>query len=151
MSGFTSGMKSSATPEWSTPRDLFDELDAEFHFDLDVASTDENALCEKHYTKDDDGLSNEWTGSVWCNPPYGREIGKWMRKAAESNWGGVTVCLVPARTDTAWWHEWIVGHATEVRFIRGRLKFGGSDSGAPFPSAIVVYDKRPSRYWKVIV
>ena len=88
MSGFTSGMKSSATPEWSTPRDLFDELDAEFHFDLDVASTDENALCEKHYTKDDDGLSNEWTGSVWCNPPYGREIGKWMRKAAESNWGG---------------------------------------------------------------
>ncbi|MBQ1450880.1 MAG: adenine methyltransferase [Eggerthellaceae bacterium] len=150
MSGFTPGMRSSTTPEWSTPRDLFDELDAEFHFDLDVASTDENALCEKHYTKDDDGLSNEWTGSVWCNPPYGREIGKWMRKAAESNWGGVTVCLVPARTDTAWWHEWIVGHATEVRFIRGRLKFGGSESGAPFPSAIVVYDKRPSRYWKVI-
>ena len=93
MSGFTSGMKSSATPEWSTPRDLFDELDAEFHFDLDVASTDENALCEKHYTKDDDGLANEWTGSVWCNPPYGREIGKWMRKAAESNWGGLLFAL----------------------------------------------------------
>lgn len=93
MSGFTSGMKSSATPEWSTPRDLFDELNAEFHFDLDVASTDENALCEKHYTKDDDGLSNEWTGSVWCNPPYGREIGKWMRKAAESNWGGLLFAL----------------------------------------------------------
>ncbi|MBQ1449598.1 MAG: adenine methyltransferase [Eggerthellaceae bacterium] len=151
MSGFTSGMKTSATPEWATPRDLFDELDAEFHFDLDVASTDANALCANHYTKSDDGLSKEWTGRVWCNPPYGREISKWMRKAAESNWGGVTVCLVPARTDTAWWHDWIVGHASEVRFIRGRLKFGGAESGAPFPSAIVIYDKRPNKYWKVDV
>ena len=150
MSGFTSGMRSSTTYEWTTPRDIFDELDAEFHFDLDVASTDENALCEKHYTEKEDGLSQEWAGSVWCNPPYGREIGKWMRKAAQSNEGGVTVCLVPARTDTAWWHDWIVGHATEVRFVRGRLKFGGSDNGAPFPSAVVIYDKRPRRYWSVV-
>lgn len=150
MSGFTSGMKTSLTPEWTTPRDLFDELDAEFNFDLDVASTDENALCERHYTEGDDGLAQQWSGSVWCNPPYGREISKWMRKAAESNRGGVTVCLVPARTDTAWWHDWIVGHATEVRFVRGRLKFGDSGSGAPFPSAIVIYDKRPRRYWKVM-
>ena len=149
MSGFTTGMRSSNTPEWATPRDLFDELDAEFNFDLDVASTDENALCERHYTAADDGLSQPWSGSVWCNPPYGREIGKWMEKAAESNRGGVTVCLVPARTDTRWWHEWIVGKATEIRFIRGRLKFGGSESGAPFPSAIVIFDKRPKGYWSV--
>lgn len=146
---FTSGMRSSATDEWSTPKDLFDELDDEFGFDLDVASNDENALCEKHYTQEDDGLSQEWSGTVWCNPPYGRQIGRWMEKAAKSNRGGVTVCLVPARTDTRWWHDWIVGHATEVRFIRGRLKFGGSDSGAPFPSAVVIYDKREKMYWSV--
>ncbi len=150
MTGFTSGMKSSLTNEWTTPRDLFDELDAEFSFTLDAASTNENALCADHYTERDDGLSKPWAGSVWLNPPYGSEIGKWMKKAAETNRGGVTVCLVPARTDTAWWHEYVVGHATEVRFIRGRLKFGGSQSGAPFPSAVVIYDKRPKRYWSVI-
>ena len=88
MSGFTSGMKSSLSNEWATPRDLFEQLDAEFHFTLDAASTDENALCEKHYTIDDDGLKQEWTGSVWLNPPYGREIGAWMQKAAQSNRGG---------------------------------------------------------------
>lgn len=88
MSGFTSGMKSSLSNEWTTPRELFDELNAEFHFTLDAASTDENALCEQHYTVDDDGLSQEWAGSVWLNPPYGREIGAWMQKAAQSNRGG---------------------------------------------------------------
>ena len=88
MSGFTSGLRSSASSEWTTPRDLFDELDAEFHFDLDAASTDANALCTRHYTKESDGLAQEWRGSVWLNPPYGREIGKWMQKAAESNRGG---------------------------------------------------------------
>lgn len=149
MTRFTEGMRSSLSDEWTTPRDLFDELDAEFHFDLDVASTDLNALCERHYTKDDDGLSQKWYGSVWCNPPYGRAIGAWMEKAATSNSGGVTVCLVPARTDTRWWHAWVVGHATEVRFVRGRLKFGDSGSSAPFPSAVVIYDRRESRYWKV--
>lgn len=149
MSGFTSGMRSSESGEWTTPRDLFDELDAEFHFDLDAASTDENALCARHYTKTQDGLRQPWSGAVWCNPPYGREIGKWVRKAATDNEGGVSVLLVPARTDTAWWHDWIVGHATEVRFIRGRLRFGDSKASAPFPSAVVVYDKRPTRYWAV--
>ena len=82
--------------------------------------------------------------SLW---PRNREVDAQGRRIES---GGVTVCLVPARTDTAWWHDWIVGHATEVRFVRGRLKFGGSDSGAPFPSAIVIYDKRPKRYWKVM-
>ena len=150
MSGFTSGMRSSASNEWTTPHDLFDELDAEFGFDLDVASTHGNALCERHFTAEDDGLSQPWEDAhVWCNPPYGREIPKWMRKAAETAGRGCVVCLVPARTDTAWWHDWVAGKATEVRFIRGRLKFGGSESGAPFPSAIVVYDKRPRRWWAV--
>ena len=88
MSGFTSGMRSSATCEWATPKDLFAELDAEFAFDLDVASTDANALCERHYTRAEDGLRQPWEGSVWCNPPYGREIGKWVRRAAETNAGG---------------------------------------------------------------
>ena len=150
MAGFTSGMRSSLSNEWTTPRDLFDELDAEFKFDLDAASTDDNTLCEKHYTEVDDGLSQPWEDfHVWCNPPYGRQIGEWVKKAAETVGGGLVVCLVPARTDTRWWHEWVVGCATEVRFIRGRLKFGDSGSGAPFPSAVVVYDKRPKRYWAV--
>ena len=149
MSGFTSGMRSSLSDEWTTPRDLFDELNAEFHFDLDAASTDENALCERHYTKDDDGLSQPWEGSVWCNPPYGRQVGEWVRKAAESNRGGVTVMLLPARTETRWWVDWVVGYATEIRFVKGRLKFGDSGNSAPFPSAVVIYDRRPSRYWIV--
>lgn len=96
MSGFTSGMRSSNSNEWTTPRDLFDELDAEFHFDLDAASTHENALCETHYTAEEDGLSQPWEGfRTWCNPPYGREIGKWVRKAAETAGGGGRRSLRP--------------------------------------------------------
>lgn len=95
MSGFTSGMRSSSSGEWTTPHDLFAELDAEFHFDVDAASTDENALCERHFTAADDGLAQEWSGTVWCNPPYGRQIGKWMRKAAESNGGGSLYASFP--------------------------------------------------------
>ena len=150
MSGFTTGMRSSLSNEWTTPRDLFEELDEEFHFDLDVASTHENALCNDHYTAEDNGLEQPWEDRhVWCNPPYGREIGAWVRKAAETGGGGLVVCLLPARTDPKWWQDWVANKATEVRFIRGRLKFGNSDSSAPFPSAVVVYDKRPKRWWTV--
>jgi site-specific DNA-methyltransferase (adenine-specific) len=148
-SRLTAGLFSSTTDLWATPQAFFDKLNAEFHFDLDAASTDENALCERHYTKAQDGLRQPWSGAVWCNPPYGREIGKWVRKAATDNDDGVSVLLVPARTDTSWWHDWIVGHASEVRFLRGRLRFGDSSASAPFPSAVVVYDKRPRRYWAV--
>lgn len=88
MSGFTSGMRTSDSTEWTTPRDLFEELDREFHFTLDVASTNANALVANHYTKADDGLSKPWTGAVWCNPPYGREIGRWVERAATTNEGG---------------------------------------------------------------
>ncbi|MGL4517343.1 MAG: DNA N-6-adenine-methyltransferase [Shewanella sp.] len=129
---------SSETDLWSTPDDFYQKLHAEFDFKTDVCSTHENAKCEKHYTIDDDGLSQEWSGSCWMNPPYGREIGKWMKKAYESSLNGATVvCLVPARTDTAWWHDYVM--KGEYRLIRGRLKFGNAKNSAPFPSAVVVF------------
>ena len=129
---------SSATDMWSTPQEFFDRLDSEFGFTLDVCSTHDNAKCERHFTEAEDGLSQVWDGVCWMNPPYGRTIGKWMRKAYESSLTGATVvCLVPARTDTAWWHDYAV--KGEVRFLRGRLKFGGSINSAPFPSAVVIF------------
>src|ERR1041385_5497086 len=98
---------SSATPEWATPQDFFDELDKEFHFEIDVCATKENAKCKKFYTKEDDGLSYGWSGRVWCNPPYGREIGKWVAHAFLHSHKGTTVMLLPARTDTRWFHDYI--------------------------------------------
>ena len=133
----TEVMFSSKTNEWATPQALFDELDLEFHFTLDPCATPENAKCKKYYTEADDGLSKDWTNeTVFCNPPYGREIHKWVRKAATSK--ALTVMLIPARTDTAYFHDYIYGKA-EIRFIRGRVKFGDSKTGAPFPSMIVVF------------
>ena len=121
----------------ATPQEFFDKLNAEFGFTLDVCATNENAKCESYYTKQDDGLAQPWRGNVWMNPPYGREIGRWMEKANEAAKEGATVvCLVPARTDTKWWHECAIQH--EVRFIRGRLKFGDAKNSAPFPSAVIV-------------
>ena len=134
-------MFSSAKDDWETPQDLFDELDDEFHFALDAASSDLNAKCEKHYTVEDDGLSQSWTGNnVFLNPPYGRNMKDWMRKAYEESQAENTtvVVLVPARTDTAWFHDYVYGKA-ELRFLRGRLKFGGCENSAPFPSLVVVY------------
>ncbi len=129
---------SSATDLWATPQDFFDRLNVEFGFTLDVCATAENAKCPRYFTKETDGLSQEWAGVCWMNPPYGRTIGAWMKKASDSAKGGATiVCLVPARTDTAWWHDYAI--KGEVRFIRGRLKFGGHKSSAPFPSAVVIF------------
>ena len=131
---------SSKSVVWETPQDLFDKLNAEFHFDLDVCALPENAKCEKYYTPEDDGLLQPWNGTCWCNPPYGRTIGKWIQKAYETFAGGGTVVmLLPARTDTKWFHEYIYNKA-EIRFIKGRLKFGNSKNVAPFPSMIVVFD-----------
>lgn len=126
--------------EWSTPQDLFDQLDAEFHFELDVCATSENAKCSRYYTVADDGLSKPWDAETcWCNPPYGTLVSAWVAKAAQSaNEGRTVVMLLPARTDTRWFHDYIYGHA-EIRFIRGRLKFGGSKNAAPFPSMIVIF------------
>ena len=134
-------MFSSAKDDWETPQDLFDELDDEFHFTLDAASSDLNAKCEKHYTVEDDGLSQSWAGNnVFLNPPYGRNMKDWMRKAYEESQAENTtvVVLVPARTDTAWFHDYVYGKA-ELRFLRGRLKFGGCENSAPFHSLVVVY------------
>lgn len=137
----TSGLMSSNSIEWATPQDLFDKLNEEFHFTLDPCSTDENAKCDKHYTIKDDGLSKSWDGErVFCNPPYGREIGKWVRKAAESK--ALTVMLLPARTDTKWFHEYIYIYIdVEVRFLKGRVKFehNGKRDPAPFPSMVVIF------------
>jgi site-specific DNA-methyltransferase (adenine-specific) len=131
---------SSATDEWETPQDVFDALDKEFHFTLDPCSTDDNAKCRKHYTKQEDGLAQDWTGeTVFCNPPYGKEAPAWMRKCLEHSYGGGTaVMLIPARTDTKAFHEYIYGKA-EIRFVKGRLKFGQAKYNAPFPSMIVVF------------
>lgn len=135
------GMMSSATDEWATPQDFFDGLNQEFGFGLDVCATAENAKCDAYYTKEQDGLAQAWNeaaATCWMNPPYGRQIGAWMEKAyTESRRGVTVVCLVPARTDTAWWHEYAM--RGEIRFIRGRLKFGGAKNSAPFPSAVVIF------------
>lgn len=135
------GMMSSATDEWATPQEFFDELNREFGFELDVCATAENAKCDAYYTKEHDGLTQAWNEDAvvcWMNPPYGRHIGAWMKKAyTESRRGVTVVCLVPARTDTAWWHEYAM--RGEIRFIRGRLKFGGAKNSAPFPSAVVIF------------
>ncbi len=134
---------SSATDLWATPQAFFDSVNQEFGpFDLDVCATRENAKCGVYFTESEDGLQQEWLGKVWMNPPYGRTIGKWVRKAYESNLDGATVvCLLPARTDSAWWHDYAM--KGEIRFLRGRLKFGDSKNSAPFPSALVIFRKRP--------
>lgn len=132
-------MMSSNTPEWATPQSFFDELNREFSFTLDPCSTHENAKCEKHYTKEDDGLSKNWGGEVvFCNPPYGRELPKWVKKCYEEGRRADVVMLIPARTDTRWFHDYIYGKA-EIRFIKGRLKFGNAKQSAPFPSMLVIY------------
>lgn len=132
------GLFSSNTDLWSTPQDFFNELNREFNFEIDVCALPENAKCNTYYTPDIDGLKQEWNGVCWMNPPYGREISKWVKKAYESSLNGATVvCLLPARTDTKWWHEYCM--KGEIRFVKGRLKFGDSNNSAPFPSAIVIF------------
>lgn len=131
---------SSKTPEWSTPQDVFDKLNTEFSFTLDPAATKNNAKCARFYTEKEDGLAQDWKGErVFCNPPYGRVIGRWVEKMATGG-ADVSVGLLPARTDTRWFHEHILGKA-EIRFIKGRLKFGGCENSAPFPSMIVIWNK----------
>jgi phage N-6-adenine-methyltransferase len=133
----------SATVEWPTPQKLFDELNAEFGFTTDVAATSENAKCNHYYTKQDDGLNQRWRGVCWMNPPYGRAMVDWIKKAIRETWNGTTtVCLVPARTNTSWWHDLCQKYG-EVRFIRGRPKFGDAEHGLPQPLAIVIFRGKP--------
>lgn len=140
------------TVEWGTPQFLFDQLNDEFGFTVDVAASAENAKCARYYTIQDDGLTQDWSGeTAWMNPPYGREISSWMRKAYESGDRATVVCLVPARTDTRWW--WDYATKGEIRFLRGRLRFtGGSKSNprshnAPFPVAVVIFGRPPCVKW----
>lgn len=138
---------SSKESNWGTPQDFFDELNAEFHFELDAAATDRMAKCERYFTPETDGLAQPWTVSegraVFCNPPYCRETAKWVKKAYEEAQKGTTiVMLLPSRTDVGWFHDYILGKA-EVRFLRGRLKFtdgeGQAKDSAPFPSLVAIY------------
>lgn len=130
------GMMTSNTDLWATPQYFFDCLNEEFGFTLDVCANKDNAKCDKYYTKEQDGLAQRWEGNCWMNPPYGREIGKWCERAFNS--GVLVVGLLPARTDTKWFHDYIYGKA-EIRFIKGRLKFGDAKNSAPFPSMVVIW------------
>ena len=130
---------SSKTAEWETPQDVFDAFNRQFHFTLDPCCTHENAKCERHFTKEENGLVQDWSNeTVFLNPPYGRVIGGWMKKAYKSSRQGATVVsLIPSRTDTIWWHDYAT--KGEIWFLKGRLKFGGSQTSAPFPSAVVIF------------
>lgn len=138
MSGY---MNKAKTCVWETPKKLFDELNMVFHFTLDPCVLPENAKCEKFFTPEDDGLSQNWGGHrVFCNPPYGREIADWVKKAYEESQKPDTrvVMLLPVRTDTAWFHDYVLGNA-DIHFLRGRLHFGGAKDPAPFPSMLVYF------------
>jgi phage N-6-adenine-methyltransferase len=131
---------------WETPQWLFNELDREFHFNIDLCAVNSNKKCEAYFSPQIDSLSLPWCGSCWCNPPYGRNITqKWVRKASESVCNGSAtrvVMLLPARTDTRWFHDYIYDKPnTEIRFLKGRLKFGNCKNSAPFPSMVVVFNK----------
>lgn len=143
----TEVMFSSKTDQWETPQDLFDKLNKEFHFTLDPCADEHNHKCDKYYTKEQEGLGQCWKNErVFCNPPYGREIGKWVEKAYVENlmFGAFVVMLIPARTDTKWFHDYIYNKTNvEIRFIKGRLKFGDSKNSAPFPSMLVVFKREP--------
>lgn len=139
----TAYMNPSETVEWATPKELFDRLNAKHKFDLDVAASSTNHLCKEWFGLDHedesrrDGLAAEWYGHVWCNPPYGRVIKDWVKKASEHH--DLVVMLLPARTDTKWFHDYVLPNA-KVTFIKGRLKFGNSKVGAPFPSMLVEFE-----------
>ena len=140
-------MFSSKSNDWATPQDFYNQLDAEFGFTLDPCASQSSAKCSSFYTEDDDGLYKNWEGqTVFMNPPYGRKIGNWIQKAYEEGEKGNTrvVALIPARTDTKYWHNYCM-KATEIRFVKGRLKFGqgNTKNSAPFPSAVVVFSGSP--------
>ena len=145
MAQLSKALFSSTKEDWATPQDFFDKLDEEFHFDLDPCADAENAKCKEYFTKEENGLLKDWGGGrrVFCNPPYGRtSTGEWIRKCYEEakKPGTVVVALIPARTDTRFFHDYIY-HKAEIRFIKGRLKFDGCKNAAPFPSMVVIFGK----------
>lgn len=141
----TEAMFSSKTDEWATPQDFFDELNREFQFTLDPCADHTNHKCAAYYTKEQDGLAQSWKGeTVFCNPPYGRELPKWIKKCHDEAEHATVVMLIPARTDTRAFHSYIYGKS-EIRFIKGRLKFGNSKNSAPFPSMVVIFRNKEER------
>ena len=132
--------------DWETPQDFYDQLNAKYHFKWDLAASDDNAKCSYYFTRDDNSLEQDWeglSGNLFLNPPYGRELKLWVKKAATTGLKDKQnlVMLIPSRTDTSYWHDYIFNHA-EIKFLRGRLKFevdGVSGDSAPFPSAVVIY------------
>jgi phage N-6-adenine-methyltransferase len=138
VTGFNTQFQSDNKEEWETPNSIFIPLHDEFKFDLDVCADRENTKAFKYYTKEDNGLTKDWMGVCWMNPPFGDKK-KWIKKAyGESLKQDVTVvCLVPARTNTDWWHDYCM--KGEIRFIRGRPKFKGAKHGLPQPLAIVIF------------
>ncbi len=133
---------SSAKEDWGTPDWFFDAVNAVWRFTLDAAASAENHKVDRYFTKEQDGLAQSWKGErVFLNPPYSRGMGQWMRKCYEESRqpGTIVVALVPARTDNSWWQTWVLGRATHIHFVRGRIKFVGAEHGAPFPSALITY------------
>jgi phage N-6-adenine-methyltransferase len=146
MAGFAKKFES-AKQDWTTPREMFAYLDKEFRFDLDLAASAKNTLCSRYFDKAADALQQDWKGICWLNPPYGEKSGKlsdWVKKAhAESaKWGSTIVMLIPARTNTRWWHQYCMD-ADELRFLQGRPKFGDAIHGLPQPLALIIF--RPHR------
>ena len=142
-------MYSSKSMEWATPQDFYNKLDTEFHFTLDPCATHENHKCQKYFTKADNGLEQCWGGhTVFCNPPYGRAIGEWVKKCSEEakKPNTTVVMLIPARTDTSYFHDYIYQKDNvDIRFVRGRLKFGDGKAPAPFPSMVVIFNPKEGR------
>jgi phage N-6-adenine-methyltransferase len=132
---------SSRSEEWPTPQAFFDALDREFHFTLDPCATVENAKCGMFFTKRENGIDQSWgRHRVFCNPPYGRTMSLWAHKCFQaSREGAHVVLLAHARTDTRWFHDWVYGKADDIRFLRGRLRFGDGQQSAPFPSLVAIY------------
>lgn len=137
-------MFSSKDQTWETPQDFFDKVNKEFNFNLDVCAVPETAKCSKFFTPENNALIQKWDGVCWMNPPYGREIIKWIAKAYNESLNNNTiVCLIPARTDTKYWHNYCM-KAKEIRLIKGRLKFGNASNSAPFPSALIIFENHTS-------
>ena len=135
---------SSRSEEWPTPSSFFDTLNQEFGFTLDPCATRENAKCRHYFTKQQNGLEQDWGSHVvFCNPPYGKAMALWARKCFVASTQGATVVLLAhARTDTRWFHDWVYGKACEIRFVKGRLKFGNAKTSAPFPSLLAIYNQK---------
>jgi len=140
-------MVSSKSNEWETPQDFFDKLDEEFNFTLDPCANHLNHKCDEYYTIEENGLKQDWSNeTVFMNPPYGGHTGDWIKKAYEESLrGAIVVCLIVSSTDRSYWHDYIFPFANQIRFIRGRLRFGNAKSTAPFASAVVIFSKHHVR------